>query len=77
MTRAAGDLWPVGGAAGDSWPAGWEAGVKYNRIVEIRDPYNPKIDTHNDISVIFFEFCCDGGRRAAGDLWPAGGSADV
>jgi len=50
-------------AGGDSWPAGGEADVKYSRIIEISDPNNPKIDTHNDISVIFFEFCCDGGQR--------------
>ena len=42
-------------------PGGWEAGVKYNLIVEISDLNNPKIDTNNDISFIFFEFCCDGG----------------
>ena len=53
----------MGGAACDSLPGGWEAGVKYNLIVEISDLNNPKIDTNNDISVIFFEFCCDGRRR--------------
>ena len=56
-------------AGGDSWPAGGEADVKYSCIIEISDPNNPKIYTQNDISVIFFEFCCDGGRRVTFGLW--------
>ena len=43
--------------------------VKFNGIIEISDPNNPKTDT--DISVVSFKFWCDGG--AAGDLWPAVG----
>ena len=50
-------------------------------IIEISDPNYPKIDTHNDLSVISYEFWCDGGRRvtlsrralskstAAGNYW--------
>ena len=45
-------------------PAVVSAGMKSNGIIEISGPNNHKIDTHNDISVIFFEFCCDGGQRA-------------
>ena len=50
----------------DPWSAGGVANVKYNRIIEISDQNNPKIDTHNDISIIILEFCCDGGRPLAG-----------
>ena len=49
---AAGDHWP----AGDPWPAGEAVDVKSNGIIKISGPNNPKIDTHNDIFVIFFEF---------------------
>ena len=38
------------------------ADVKSNDIIEISDPNNPKIDTHNDIFVIFFDF----GKTAGG-----------
>ena len=41
--------------------AGGAADVISNIIIEFSDPNNPKIDTHNNISVIFFEFWCDGG----------------
>ena len=44
----------VTGAAGGPWPAGVEAYVKSYCIIEFSGPKNPKIDTHNDISVIFF-----------------------
>ena len=37
--------------------------IKSNDIIEISVPNNPKIDTHNDISVIFLKFWCDSGRR--------------
>ena len=37
-------------------PAVRSADIKSNDIIEISDPYNPKIDTHNDIYVIYFEF---------------------
>ena len=30
--------------------------IKSNDIIEISVPNNPKIDTHNDISVIFLKF---------------------
>jgi len=40
---------------------GGAADVKSNDIIEIRGKNNPKIDTHNDTSVISFEFCRDGG----------------
>mgnify|MGYP001358033817 CR=1 FL=1 len=52
------------------------ADVKYNRIIEICSPNYPKIDTHNDKSVISLKLLCDGGR-AAGDRWPAGGATEV
>ena len=56
-----------GVTAGDGCPfaVGGAADVKSNDIIEISDPNNPKIDTHNDISVISFEFWCDGGRRVS------------
>ena len=38
-------------------------GVKSNGIIEISVPNNLKNVTNNDISVIFFEFWCDGGPR--------------
>ena len=46
---------------GDPWTAGGAADLKSNGIVGISGPINPKIDTHNDISVISFEFWFDGG----------------
>ena len=36
--------------------AGEAVDVKSNGTIEISDPNNPKNDTHNDISVIFFDF---------------------
>ena len=39
------------------------AAVKSDGIFLISGPNNPKIDTHNAISFISLEFCCDGGRR--------------
>ena len=46
-------------------PASGAADVKSDGIIEISGSNNPKIDTHNDISVISLEFWCDGGRRFA------------
>ena len=43
-------------AAGDPLSAGWAAAVKSDGIIEISAPNNPKINTHNDASVISFEF---------------------
>ena len=37
--------------------------MKSNDVIEISGPNNPKIDTHNNISVVFLIFWCDGGRR--------------
>ena len=50
--------------------------MKSNGFIEISGPNNPKIDTHDDISVISFEFWCDGGRRVTLGR-PVGGAADV
>ena len=44
-------------------PVGGAADVKSFDIIEISGSNNPKIVTHNDISVYSFEFWCDGGRR--------------
>ena len=52
-----------GVTAGDPWPAGGSADMKSIVIIEISGPNNPKIATHNDTSVISFEFWSDGGRR--------------
>ena len=41
----------------------YPADVNSNDSIKTSDPNNPKIDTHNDTSVISFEFWCDGGRR--------------
>ena len=49
--------------------------MKSNVVFEISGPNNPKIDTHNDISVVFLIFGCDGGRRVT--LGTAGGAGDV
>ena len=62
-------------AAGGHWPAGRGADVKSNGIIEFSGPNNSKIDTLNDISVIFFLILVL--RRAAGDPWLAGGVANV
>ena len=43
-------------ATGDRWPADEAADVKSNVIIEISGPNNPKIDTGNDISAIFYFF---------------------
>ena len=59
-------------AAGVLLPA---ADVKSNDNIEISDPNNPKIDTHNDTSVISLEnfgLTAGGGCPLAG-----GGAADV
>ena len=53
--------------AGDPSAAGEAAEVKSNDISEISDPNNHKINTHADISVLSFEFWCDGGRRVSLD----------
>ena len=37
--------------------------LKSNGIIEISGPNNLNIDTHNDTSVISFEFWSDGGER--------------
>ena len=47
--------------------------LKSYGIIKISIPNNPKIDTHNEISVSCFEFKCDGGRR----LTLVGGAADL
>ena len=47
-------------AAGDPWPAGVAADVKSNSIIEFSGPNNPKIDTHNDISVISLDVKSNG-----------------
>ena len=52
-------------AAGGHWPAARGADVKSNGIIEFSGPNNSKIDTLNDISVIFFLILVL--RRAAGD----------
>ena len=54
-----------GVTAGGGCPlaGGVAADVKSDDIIEISDPNNPEIDTHNDISVIYFEFWCDCGRQ--------------
>ena len=49
--------------AGDPQTAVWATDLKSKVIIEISDPENPKIDIHDDISIIFFEFRRDGGRR--------------
>ena len=63
MTIYLSSLLNFGVTAGGGCPlaGGGAADVKSDDIIEISDPYNPKIDTHNDISVIYFEFWCDGG----------------
>ena len=48
---------------GDPLPTGGSADLKSNGIIGISGPNKPKIDAHNDISVISFKFWCDGGRR--------------
>ena len=53
------------------WRVGQRPDLIYNAII---GPYNPKINTHNDLSVVIFKILV--WRRAAGDYWPAGGSAD-
>ena len=55
--------------------AGGAADVKSNVIIEISGPNKPKIDTHNDISVVFLTLWCDSGRR--GDPLSAVRAADV
>ena len=42
------------------------ADVKSFDIIEISGPNNPKIDAHNDISVVFLRFKYDGGRPLTG-----------
>ena len=49
--------------------------MKFNGVIAISGQNNPKIDTHNDISVVFLIFGCDGGRRVT--LGTAGGAGDV
>ena len=58
----------------DPSPAGGAVDIKSNDIIEISVPNNPKIDTHNDISVISLNFLML--RRAAGNPLLAGGAAD-
>ena len=60
---------------GDPYPAGRSADMKSNVVIEISGPNHPKIDTHNDISVVFLTFWCDGGRR--GNPFSAVRAADV
>ena len=50
--------------------------MKSNGIVKISGPNNPKIEEHNDKSVVFLKCWCDGGRRVTFG-WRAGGAADV
>ena len=54
---------------------GRSADTKYNGVIAISGPNNPKNDTHNDISVVFLTFWCDGGRR--GNPLSAVRAADV
>ena len=51
--------------AGGSDPetAGGSANIKSEVIIEISDPKNPRIDTHDDIYDVVFEYRYDGGRR--------------
>ena len=65
-----------GVTAGGGCPLAGEvaADVKSDNIIEISGPYNLKIDTHNDIFVIYFEFVL---QRAVGDPLTAGGAADI
>ena len=51
------------------------ADMKSNGVIAISGPNNPKNDTHNDISVVFLTFWCDGGRR--GNPLSAVRAADV
>ena len=39
------------------------ANLKSEVIIEISDPYNPKIDMHDGISIISLKLRCDGGRQ--------------
>ena len=39
------------------------ANLKSEVIIEISDPYNPKIDMHDGISIISSKLRFDGGRR--------------
>ena len=61
-----------GVTAGDGCPfaVGGAADIKSNDIIEISDPNNPKIDTHNDISVITLNFgvTAGGGCPLAADV---------
>ena len=50
-------------AAGDPLSAGWAADMKSNVLIEFSGQNIPKIDTHNNISVVFLIFWFDGGRR--------------
>ena len=47
----------------DPLPTGGSADLKSNGVIGISGPNKPKINAHNDISVISFKFWCDGGRR--------------
>ena len=49
------------------------ADVKYFDIIEITGPNSPKIDAHNDISVVFLRFKYDGGRPLTGGGLPFAG----
>ena len=41
---------------GDPETAGGAANLKSEVIIEISDPKNPRIDTHDDIYVVIFEY---------------------
>ena len=47
-------------AEGDPLTAGGAADLKSKSIIEISDPYNPKIDTNNDISLLNFTVTAGG-----------------
>ena len=48
---------------GNPETAGGAENLKFEVIIEISDPKNPRIDTHEDIYDVVFEYQSDGGRR--------------
>ena len=51
--------------------------MKSEVINEISDPKNPRIDTHEDIYDVVFEYQSDGGRRRSAVVRQAAAVTDV